>query len=504
MSLLNQAAQGIRANIGIALVVRACTFVLNIFVARFTDVESYGRANVSFYLFQALGLFATKEIFRRVAVRKTEGQRTEGFEQSAVRLANWSVATALMTNLLLLTIWICYPPSLHEGSQKLFYPYAAVLLCIANVLEASAEPYVVVETLDMHLTTRARAEGAGFLIRSVLFFLMVFSGLDFLFSFAVAQCSFSVVWFMWFRRAARYVKSSDALSTDHVQLFKQFLFSGLQKLMMTEAEKFFLMAWFDQTAWGIFSLVTNLGSLILRLIFAPLEDVAFSTFSRASKEECTSLMQTLFGIQGILGLLAAMFAPFYAHVVITILYGPKWIDAIPTLQVYGAFLFFSALNGVLEAYCFSTATKRWLTINQVTQVFVSVCMFYVAYNFRHMGSVSLIFANTMSLALRGANCLTWVKESIGLRAMVHAVIPKMIVSSISIGVVSALVLQLVVYGTKTGREPDLNIPQGRHSHILALIPEVCVGAASVLLLAFVLRREARLLVSSLVDAKKTN
>lgn len=265
----------------------------------------------------------------------------------------------------------------------------------------------------------------------------------------------------------------------------------MQKLVLTEAEKVFLMAWFDQTAWGAFSLVSNLGSLVLRLLFAPLEDVAFSSFSRASVEESRPLLQTLIGIQGTIGMLAALLGPLYSYVVVYILYGEAWISAVPTLRVYCIFLFFSALNGVLEAYCFSTAHKRWLTVNQAVQIATSLTMCTLCYALRDLGPVSLVTANTVCMALRIIRCCTWVRESLGLGAVIHEVMPKIALVAASVSAVSALII-FVVPGTAM-----LESLVPRSVPFAKILPLVVLGAIDVLLIAVLLIREGKMLVGAL-------
>eukprot|EP00397_Hematodinium_sp_SG-2012_P031761 GEMP01033755.1.p1 GENE.GEMP01033755.1~~GEMP01033755.1.p1 ORF type:complete len:349 (+),score=81.68 GEMP01033755.1:551-1597(+) len=347
----------------------------------------------------------------------------------------------------------------------------------------------------MHLTTRARAEGAAFLLRSTVFFVMVVSGADFLFSYAVGQCCFSIVWYLWFRSAARHVQAAAALATHHVHIFGQFALSGLQKLVLTEAEKVFLMAWFDQDVWGAFSLVSNLGSLILRLLFAPLEDVAFSSFSRASREDSVPLLQTLVGIQGTIGLLAALLGPLYANVVIYILYGQAWMHAVPTLQIYCVFLFFAAINGVLEAYCSATASARWLTTNQAAQFGISLTMCVLCYAMRDLGPISLVTANAACMLLRVLRCSTWIHESLSVPALIHDVIPKITVVAICVAATSAGIIFIIFPAVVPG---ELLV-----SVNAKIIAAQCVlGAVDLLVMAFLLRREGKLLFGALVKTKK--
>merc|ERR1712048_1134828 len=52
-----------------------------------------------------------------------------------------------------------------------------------------------------------------------------------------------------------------------------------QKMLLGEGEKILLLFIFKEETWGVYALVSNFGSLILRLLFAPVEEIAFSFFA---------------------------------------------------------------------------------------------------------------------------------------------------------------------------------------------------------------------------------
>ncbi|CAD7944159.1 unnamed protein product [Amoebophrya sp. A25] len=69
------------------------------------------------------------------------------------------------------------------------------------------------------------------------------------------------------------------------KLSSSILFLAVQKLVLAEGEKVLLLLWFSDApeVWGTYALITNLGSLVLRLLFAPVEDVAYAFFSANSR-----------------------------------------------------------------------------------------------------------------------------------------------------------------------------------------------------------------------------
>lgn len=60
---------------------------------------------------------------------------------------------------------------------------------------------------------------------------------------------------------------------------------------------------FNEHHWGVFGLVSNLGSIVLRLLFAPIEEIAYSAFSASKeraeeRESSLSLLRALVLLQG--------------------------------------------------------------------------------------------------------------------------------------------------------------------------------------------------------------
>jgi oligosaccharide translocation protein RFT1 len=56
--------------------------------------------------------------------------------------------------------------------------------------------------------------------------------------------------------------------------------SQAEKLVLAEGSKFALVAFESSYNQGVYGLVANLGSLLVRLLFLPVEEAAFTAFSR--------------------------------------------------------------------------------------------------------------------------------------------------------------------------------------------------------------------------------
>lgn len=54
----------------------------------------------------------------------------------------------------------------------------------------------------------------------------------------------------------------------------------MEKQVLAEGSKMVLVAVQSKYNQGVYGLVGNLGSLLVRMLFQPLEEIAFATFSR--------------------------------------------------------------------------------------------------------------------------------------------------------------------------------------------------------------------------------
>ncbi len=58
-----------------------------------------------------------------------------------------------------------------------------------------------------------------------------------------------------------------------------------EKLLLAEGSKLVMAAFSNSHAQGVYGLVTNLGSLVVRTLFQPIEEAAFLSFSKSGEGE---------------------------------------------------------------------------------------------------------------------------------------------------------------------------------------------------------------------------
>ena len=319
---------------------------------------------VSMELLYSLGCFLLYEGFRRAAIRMI-GKDKSG--RSSMFVVWIGIATTIVASLGLSTLWFV-TTNPEESEQRI----AIGLIFVSILIKSFAEPMFISEVHQKRLGTKPVVEGVSQILRSCSLCAMVLLlDLNFVIAYGFAQIVHSITWYvgmvyytgrermMW---TFKSIFDIPKISEESKALTFQILLSAGQKMLLGKGERILLVTMFDEETWGVYALVSNFGSLVLRTVFAPVEGIAYSYFSSEEKKESRdSVFRVLLTLQGTIGFIGLVFGPPNSFFALKLLYGSKWAessDAVSTLEFYCVFLFFAALNGVFEAYvvnccCFS-------------------------------------------------------------------------------------------------------------------------------------------------------
>lgn len=186
------------------------------------------------------------------------------------------------------------------------------------------------------------------------------------------------------------------------------------KQLLTEGERF-IMAFFNPLTFaeqGIFDIVNNLGALPARLIFKPIEDTAYRSFSEtisrqksSQKERIKSLAlrQKLLRIAFILGLTIFIFGYNYSQLAL-IIYNRRILGQSLALSLMRWLCFYDlviAINGITEA--FSLAAMPRHKIDQSIPWLVMISFIYILSGIvlvTLIGASGLILANILNMLFR--------------------------------------------------------------------------------------------------------
>eukprot|EP00940_MAST-03C_sp_MAST-3C-sp2_P000084 g84.t1 len=427
---------GLKASVVMSVMTRVLTFGLNIILARKVNRDDYGVAYVNLEMFNALGLFLMKEGFRRASIRLLSEDMTG---KSSFLICWVAVILTAVVNVLLLGLWLAFPLSDGANGMGQAYMNAVVMMFIANLIEAIAEPFVIYEIRAKRLRTKPIVEGCALVLRTAsMTGLCLVVKIPFVSSYAASQIIFACAWLFGFIVYGNALDSrSHALprlselrvlvrtrewrrvwlkENRHAAMCRQMLLSAGQKMILGRGEKIILLALFDEATWGSYALVSNLGSLVLRTLFAPVEEIAFSFFSSEARQSNRSsrrddrldVARVLLGAQGIVGLVALVYGPPNSYVAVRLLYGHVWAedgDVVVALQMYCVYLFFAALNGILEAYVHAIADVSWMRANAYFQGACSFVLCALSWFLRSRQACGLILATGFCMLLRVLRCV---------------------------------------------------------------------------------------------------
>lgn len=179
---------------------------------------------------------------------------------------------------------------------------------------------------------------------------------------------------------------------------------------------------YSARATGVYGEVQNLASVVVRLVFWPVENAAFRSFSdtgtgeteetQAQKHRHLPQLQLLLRAVLLAALLACSFGPSYAFAAIHVLLSHSWssTDAPTVLAAYTAFLLCLAVNGVLEAYIHARMSAKELMLSNGLMVAIVLMQAGCIAFAKQLGEsgVALVVIECFSMLLRIVTALWFV------------------------------------------------------------------------------------------------
>ncbi|KAI8816254.1 Rft protein-domain-containing protein [Fimicolochytrium jonesii] len=319
-------------------------------------------------------------------------------------------------------------PSTHPLLLTLSSP-ATPLYLLATLLELLSEPFYILIQTSLLYAVRAKIEGVALLVKCVVTFVITFVGGAGIGAFAWGQVAYGGVLLAGYAaavaaRAGRerghvsglihIITPRPLTNTRPHTYFDGYLLSvawsftamsGL-KYVLTEADRLALLGM--GVGWegkGGYRVVCDLGSLVARILFQPIEETARAFFSatlakdatgdattpqhenetqrqqnqKQKKQEAKHLLLTLLRFHIHLGAFFIFLAPNYTDTLMRLLYGRRSSSSSsvasspPTaasprlsttpadlLSLYTLYIPLLALNGILEAFVQGVGDKRVL------------------------------------------------------------------------------------------------------------------------------------------------
>lgn len=426
------------------------TFLLNQLLVRLVSPTLFGISAYLEFLYSAI-LFFSREA-ERLSIQRTSGNKD--IKQTYQSILNFAWIPLIIGFPLSCVIfyWQFKSEIFHQAisiSTTEYFIRTVVLIWSLIIIELCTEPLYAISQYDLNFAKRSKYEGIAIFLRCIVTLGVIYlidqnvsvqvrNG-KILWAFGLGQIVYSQTLFMCYLQKYFYENNTfnylpskfeekenkRYFDTNVVSFWKISFIQMIFKQILTEGDRLLISGFFSVEETGIFSVVTNYGSIIARLLFQPIEESFRLSFTKglSSSQSKKNHVQNAVGSIRILMMLyfqlsiLIILAGFInAPYLLRILLGGKtsaWedTDLFHVFQYYVLYIPFLAFNGILEAF-FSSAANTIETRNySYFMSFLSVFMIFLLYIFIgkwRMGIMGLILANSVNMLIRIIYCATFI------------------------------------------------------------------------------------------------
>ncbi|KRZ11612.1 Protein RFT1 -like protein [Trichinella zimbabwensis] len=427
-------------NVLLQIAFRSLTFFVNAILLHLIPISLLGVVNVRLMLLYGTVYYFSREPFRRSCLQR---------EENSLRIQTINViwlcpAVSFCLSLLCTFIWVFLLRDPSEDTSTKYYGISACIYALSTVIETFAEPLCIIAQNLKQFHVKMTFEAIQMIIRQFFSLLLVYffpnlSLLAFAFGMIVSSSAYAVLYYLYFlngfykpknrqvnephehNAVSVFPQFSKGFDSETLTLVYGFWKHGMMKQFLTEGERY-VMTFFNLLNFrdqGVFDVVSNLGSLVARIVLAPLEENAYIYFSqhlirgmpvkaqpKALFEEFAIVHDTfsnLLKLVSLIGLTSVVFGQAYSYPLLKLYGGRSLIIASgpSLLRMYSFYVFLIALNGITECFMFSIMRlievdrhKLWLFYFCLVFLFSAVLLCQL------FGSIGFIMANCINMIFR--------------------------------------------------------------------------------------------------------
>ncbi|GAB5568156.1 protein RFT1 homolog [Prionailurus viverrinus] len=445
--VLGQAARLASSGLLLQVLFRLITFVLNAFILRFLSKEIVGIVNVRLTLLYSTTVFLAREAFRRACL---SGGAQRDWNQT-FNLLWLTVPLGMFWSLLLGWVWLQLL-EVPDPNAVPHYGSGVVLFGLSAVVELLGEPFWVLAQAQMFVKLKVIAESLSVILKSVLTaFLVLWSPHWGLYIFSLAQLFYTAVlvlcYVIYFTKLLgssestkqqtlpvsrmtdmlpSITRSRAFVNWKEAKLTWSFFKQSFLKQILTEGERYVMtflnvLNFGDQ---GVYDIVNNLGSLVARLIFQPIEESFYIFFAKVlergkdatlQKQEdmavAATVLESLLKLALLAGLTITIFGFAYSQLALDI-YGGVMLSSGSgpvLLRSYCLYVLLLAINGVTECFTFAAMSKEEVDRYNFTMLALSSSFLVLSYLLTQWcGSVGFILANCFNMGIRITQSLCFI------------------------------------------------------------------------------------------------
>uniref|UniRef100_A0A0X3PMV2 Protein RFT1 homolog n=2 Tax=Schistocephalus solidus TaxID=70667 RepID=A0A0X3PMV2_SCHSO len=452
------------------LLLRVITFALNGLAFRHLDAGVLGIVNFRLGLYYSTLVFAARESFRRACLSRggellSQRMFGDGPSLRSERKRLWygllnvmwlTVPAGFLMIIVLLPIWLFVWPSptldktilaIDPAALTRQYTVSALVYSLSALFELATEPLWLVCQLGLFVRSRIALEAIANISRAIgivlsVIFLPKTYGLYLLacpqILHGITLLIGYVLFFTWVLSQRQQDSSFGVLpiasASDLLPNFSEasfdrpclrlswgFFRQGILKQFLTEGERylisaFHLLSFSDQ---GIYDLVNNLGSIVPRMLFSPIEESCHLLFSQCVQREqpanhqneglllqALSMLRTSLRLNSLLAWIGFVFSQAYSRLLLFLYGGSSLVlqeTATELLRLFSLYLIFLAWNGPTEAFLNAAMNTDELNMhNRRLTVFSVIFLTSTWLLVPHFGASGFILANCINMLARVA------------------------------------------------------------------------------------------------------
>lgn len=424
---------------------RALTFVGNQFLLRYLSPSLLGIA-VQLELLSTTVLYSARESLRVAlqrqsakphAVQNGRQQERAGKSSAGQSVVNLSYLVVALGGLLLCALgsaYLVWPDP--EVTESPYFGTVFRIYAVATFVELLSEPsFVIIQQYGL-FGARARAETSAAIMRCFAACITAVSMhgrrlQGSVLPFAIGQLAYSSTLLLVYLSTTYPLSNKKEFSLlprtiypttayafalfdkSVLSITTPFYLQSIFKYFLTQGDTLILSFLSTLADQGAFSLASNYGGLLARLVFQPIEESSRNAFGRltASSMEPKSRAQALRQLSTTLHFYLLMALPLFAvapyvlPVAVSLLIGTKWQSSSTSslLSAYCYYIPFMAVNGILDAFVTSVATPAQLGKQSVYMAAFTGAFGLAAWYMLKktgLGAAGLVIANVVNMALR--------------------------------------------------------------------------------------------------------
>ena len=302
-SLVGSTVRSASYNVILQVTFRILTFIMNGILLRYTTKDMIGIVNVRLMLLNQTVVFVAREAFRKACLSKTSDRKWP----QVINLLWCVFPLGALLSFALGYVWLYYL-EVPDPVKIPNYPFAVLVFAASGSIELLSEQLWVVAQAFVFLRLKVIIEGIANFARCLITLgLVVFLPDLGIISFCMAQMAFSVlsmilyyVYFLYYIQNVpkelvkndfplksvrdffpQTIPGQSFISWGLAHLTWSFFKQSFLKKILTEGERYimtlFRVLTFSQQ--GIYDVINNLGSLVARCVFMPIEESYYTFFA---------------------------------------------------------------------------------------------------------------------------------------------------------------------------------------------------------------------------------